>query len=109
VEALAAKRDRPFSCDAIEVKCNLALAVLCTGRFGLALREYDGALELASKLQAGLHRGLVGRTRADLAEAIADRPEVLGTPHAQKALKAVEGIYAGALQRRKGEAGTPPP
>lgn len=94
VEALAAKRSFPTSSDVIEVKFDIALAVLCAGRFGLALREYGSALELAAGREPGLQRGLIGRARTDLAEAMADRSQLQTTSHAGKVLSDLDKCYA---------------
>jgi len=100
VEALAAKRKIPTSGDAIEIKFFIALAVLCGGRFGLALREYDSALELTAGREPRLQRGLIGRARADLVEAIDDRAQVLSLAHAMRALEALGKAYAGIAKDR---------
>ncbi len=94
VEALAAKRSFPASSDVVEVKFDIALAVLCGGRFGLALREYSSALELAGGREPGLQRGLIDRARTDLAEAMADRTQLQSTSHAGKVLNDLDKWYA---------------
>ena len=63
LEALALKNNRPTSSDAIEVRFNLALTMLCSKRFGLALSEYGGTLRLAGEKQPRVQRGLVGPSR----------------------------------------------
>ena len=65
-EALATKRDRPASSDAIRAQFDLALTAPSSRGSGLALREYDRVLDLSSKLQPGQRLGVAGRALDDL-------------------------------------------
>jgi tetratricopeptide (TPR) repeat protein len=93
VEALTLKTERPDSSDVVSVKFNLALVMLCTGRFALALRELDSASNLAGTLEPALYRGLLGRAKAGVAEAIELWPSLRESAHAQKALSVLEKRY----------------
>jgi tetratricopeptide (TPR) repeat protein len=90
VDALTVKTARPDSSDAVSVKFNLALVMLCSGRFALALREFNRAASLAAASEPGLYRGLLGRAKAALAEAIELWPPLRQSAHAHKVLTDLE-------------------
>jgi tetratricopeptide (TPR) repeat protein len=70
VDALAKQRQRSESLNAIEVMFSLALVILCSGRYGLAFREYDSALAAARRRAPRLARGLIEPAAVDLREAL---------------------------------------
>ncbi|MCU0896359.1 MAG: tetratricopeptide repeat protein [Burkholderiales bacterium] len=94
VAALAAKKDRPESADAIEAKGNLALVILCSQRYALGLREYEAACASARTKQPEVRRGLIGRARTDLQEAQAQWPRLEQSPHSRKALQYLDEAYS---------------
>lgn len=102
VEALGLKKDRPASHDALEVKLRLALTILCSERFGLALREYGGALKLASERQPAVQYGLFNRARTDLREALTDWPQLRETKHVYKVVTMLEDAEAEARHQMMG-------
>jgi tetratricopeptide (TPR) repeat protein len=103
VEALAIKKDRPTSSDAIEVRFNLALTLLCSKRFGLALNEYDDILRLVREKQPRVARGLLGRARTDIEQSLAEWPQLNGVSHAKRALESLKKGYSEAQQRLMAE------
>jgi hypothetical protein len=105
VKALAIKKDRPTSSDAIEVRFNLALTLLCSKRFGLALSEYDDTLRLVREKQPRVARGLLGRARTEAEWSLAEWPQLTGVSHAKRALESLEIGYAEAKQRVMAESG----
>ena len=94
VDALTLKKERPDSSEAVSVKFNLALVMLCRGRFALALREFDSASNLAATREPRLYRGLLGRAKAGLAEAIELWPPLRQSAHAHKVLRDLETRYS---------------
>lgn len=104
VEALTRKHDRPGSTEALGVKFNLAQILLCSGRFGLALREYDRALPLAQSLEPAVRRGLIGRTRITLRETLPYWPKLQESPVVQKVLLKLDHAYDGLLSGATAEA-----
>jgi tetratricopeptide (TPR) repeat protein len=99
VEALTLKTDRPTSSNAVVVKFNIALVMLCSGRFALALREFDSTSKLAAEMRdAGLHRGVLGRVKMDLAEAIELWPSLHDSTRARKVLEDLETRYSAACR-----------
>ena len=99
LEALALKKDRPTSSGAIGVRFNLALTMVCSKRFGLALSEYTGTLRMAGEKQPRVQRGLVGRARTDLEEALDAWPQLKDVSHAKKTLEGLQSGYAEAQER----------
>jgi tetratricopeptide (TPR) repeat protein len=70
VDALAKRRQRGEPLDAIEVMFILALVILCSGRYGLAFREYDSALAAARRKAPRLAQGLIEPAVVDLREVL---------------------------------------
>jgi hypothetical protein len=94
VDALTRKTERPDSSPIVSAKFNLVLVMLCSGRFALASRECDSASELAATREPGLYRGLLGRAKEDVAEAIELWPPLLRSTHAHKVLRNLETRYS---------------
>lgn len=94
VEALTQTSDRPSFSNAISARFSLALVMLCSERFALALREYESAVTLAHSHEPGVYRGLLGRARTQLAEALVDWPRLKEAAHAHKALRNLQTGYA---------------
>jgi hypothetical protein len=86
---------RPDASDAVSVKFNLALVMLCSNRFALALREFDSVSKLATASEPRLYRGLIGRAKAGLLEAIELLPLLGQSPHVHKVLTDLEKRHSG--------------
>jgi tetratricopeptide (TPR) repeat protein len=101
VDALAKRRQRCESLDAIEVMFSLALVILCSQRYGLAFREYESALAVARRKGAGLAQGLIEPAAADLRETLA-------TPFHESRRASVERLLASMSIAPAAESGVQP-
>jgi hypothetical protein len=91
---------RPDASDAVSVKFNLALVMLCSNRFALALREFATASKLAAAKEPRLYRGLIGRAKARLLDAVELSPLLGQSPYVHKVLKDLEERHSARSRRQ---------
>ncbi|HKQ75491.1 MAG TPA: tetratricopeptide repeat protein [Blastocatellia bacterium] len=90
VESLAVRKDKPIGYSVIMTKFRLALVILHSDRYQLALREYKNSCSLLKEKQVVVQRGIFDRARKDLREAMIKNTGMGSVSHAERILKMLQ-------------------
>jgi len=93
VESLALRKDKPARYDVILTKFRLALVILYSGRYELALREYENSLSIVREKQIVVQHGIIDRAIKDLQEAMREYTPLTSASHAKRILTMLQEEY----------------